>query len=279
MPRGHRYDRQYCSETCRALAVGDRRRARLEREQWEAEHPEQAAAEQEEFQRWQEGLVALAAAAAVGKPERSEHVARLQARAERCAFRKWHPDLTSESRGYWTACDKPFAPGEVIYRRADHGLSHGTVLPFCAEHRCGQSDGFHNRDAPPGQYYPACRCPDDEHGVRHWLKPEPCAYCGRLVSNDRESADPKRFTQAWHYWRKNGSKVVRTFCSEDCRRAVFDILAKAKRLAARADARAGRKCEDCGETLDADRSDARYCSPACRQRAYRRRRLSGPPAG
>lgn len=31
-------------------------------------------------------------------------------------------------------------------------------------------------------------------------------------------------------------------------------------------------CESCGETFSGVRSDARYCSPACRQRAYRERR-------
>jgi hypothetical protein len=30
-------------------------------------------------------------------------------------------------------------------------------------------------------------------------------------------------------------------------------------------------CRGCGEVLDGKRSDARYCSPACRQRAYRAR--------
>ena len=35
--------------------------------------------------------------------------------------------------------------------------------------------------------------------------------------------------------------------------------------------RAGRDCESCGDTFTPPRSDARYCSPACRQKAYRER--------
>ncbi len=33
----------------------------------------------------------------------------------------------------------------------------------------------------------------------------------------------------------------------------------------------GRECEGCGRTFNAYRIDQRYCSPRCRQRAYRRR--------
>lgn len=33
-----------------------------------------------------------------------------------------------------------------------------------------------------------------------------------------------------------------------------------------------RVCPECGEVLYASRPEARYCRPACRQRAYRRRR-------
>jgi hypothetical protein len=35
--------------------------------------------------------------------------------------------------------------------------------------------------------------------------------------------------------------------------------------------RANKACPSCGETFTPPRSDGRYCSPACRQRAYRKR--------
>jgi hypothetical protein len=37
-----------------------------------------------------------------------------------------------------------------------------------------------------------------------------------------------------------------------------------------------RKCAACREWFSPTRSDARYCSPGCKQRAYRRRRKPGP---
>ena len=45
----------------------------------------------------------------------------------------------------------------------------------------------------------------------------------------------------------------------------------ARRREERRVARAGRVCPVCGVAFDPPRSDARYCSAACRQRAYRRR--------
>lgn len=35
-------------------------------------------------------------------------------------------------------------------------------------------------------------------------------------------------------------------------------------------------CEDCGRSANGSRSDARYCSNACRQRAYRERSKPRP---
>jgi hypothetical protein len=40
-------------------------------------------------------------------------------------------------------------------------------------------------------------------------------------------------------------------------------------------ARADRRCEVCGVTFTPPRSDGRYCSNACRQDAYRKRKLGG----
>lgn len=37
----------------------------------------------------------------------------------------------------------------------------------------------------------------------------------------------------------------------------------------------GKPCEMCGETVTTGRADSRYCGPACRQKAYRRRSSTG----
>ena len=55
------------------------------------------------------------------------------------------------------------------------------------------------------------------------------------------------------------------YCTPFCQRAA--------RYAKGREARAlePRECEQCSETFEPTRSDARYCSSACRQRAYRQR--------
>jgi hypothetical protein len=49
------------------------------------------------------------------------------------------------------------------------------------------------------------------------------------------------------------------------------VRANAERAAARARARAGRKCEVCGKRLTVARSTARFCGPTCRSKAFRAR--------
>jgi hypothetical protein len=62
-------------------------------------------------------------------------------------------------------------------------------------------------------------------------------------------------------------------CSGPCRRA---IDAKRKRLnrARERQCRLSHICETCAAKFTPTRSDARYCSNACRQDAYRKRKLS-----
>jgi hypothetical protein len=102
-----------------------------------------------------------------------------------------------------------------------------------------------------------------------WIKRDgfgrTCETCGRRVAFDYDEprllddADPPPDPPPG--WR-------RAFCSEVCAYR-FHNRVRDERAAA---ARAGRSCEQCGETFDATRSDQRYCSPACKQRAYRERR-------
>lgn len=71
----------------------------------------------------------------------------------------------------------------------------------------------------------------------------PCAGCGRMVVH----------LPTWrHDW---------VACSPRCRRRVY-----------RGNVWGRSTCDGCGEAFDASRADARYCSSACRQRAYRQRR-------
>jgi hypothetical protein len=56
------------------------------------------------------------------------------------------------------------------------------------------------------------------------------------------------------------------------RRRARREAAAARARATRAEARASQRCERCDASIEADRGDARYCSNACRQAAYRQRK-------
>jgi hypothetical protein len=75
----------------------------------------------------------------------------------------------------------------------------------------------------------------------------PCETCGRevyFVSANKDEA------------------TTRVFCCDDCR----DRAPKSRVVGPHE-----KVCEVCGEAFEARRSDAKTCSPACRQRAYRQR--------
>jgi endogenous inhibitor of DNA gyrase (YacG/DUF329 family) len=77
-----------------------------------------------------------------------------------------------------------------------------------------------------------------------------CDGCGRPVHNEINGVDRKY-----------------TFCSESCQKVAKSKIARDSR----SQARAHRDCESCGKLFEPSRDDARFCSVACKQRAYRRR--------
>lgn len=272
-----RWDRFYCSTSCRVRAHHEREDAKLERAAWEAEHPEEAAKERAEYEAWAERTRSMARTIARSQgrnPEHDKKARELKLHAERCA-----------------TCERSFGSGDTIYRRREFGGVEGPLLPYCEDHRCRQPEGRHNKDAPEGRYYPACQC---DNG---WDKPEPCESCGRLVSYDVDT-HPARFTkdrttaaqaeqrrrwaaeirrlpvdeqrEAWRELPREG-RIVRTFCSDGCKRAEANARIRANRPE-----RAPSKCISCDRGFMPSRADSLYCSSACRQRAYRdRKRLSG----
>ena len=261
LPDGHRYHRRYCSSTCRVRAHNTREQKRLERAAWEAENPEEARRQAGEKEKSWKALVAAMRAI----PENSdEAVARrkrkqeCRSRAALCAARIWHPENKTASD-----CTNVFGSGDVIYRRRGFTWDvTSEVLPHCREHRCTQSDGRHNRDAPEGSYYPGCWCDD-----QRWDDPQPCIGCARLVSHPKRAAWRGRYgrydydAQLW--------VMPEIFCSEHCRRIVFCTKRKAKHLSERGDNE--RTCSVCKRMFKGRRADASYCSEACRQGAYRQR--------
>jgi len=78
---------------------------------------------------------------------------------------------------------------------------------------------------------------------------EPCAHCGRPTIRD-----------LGHRNRKH------TFCSQPCESAYHNHRKRKPKER--------KLCEVCGEEFTAKRVDAKTCSQACKQKAYRRRRAS-----
>jgi hypothetical protein len=61
--------------------------------------------------------------------------------------------------------------------------------------------------------------------------------------------------------------IGRGLCSPSCERLARNAELRERRRSSRGE----RICEDCGGTFTPPRADGRYCSAACRQRAYRKR--------
>ncbi len=78
----------------------------------------------------------------------------------------------------------------------------------------------------------------------NWSIPRDCENCGRPVYHDNRRRIPKR--------------VV---CSHQCRSAIYNHFSRPRAKP--------RPCEICGEEFQPKRFDARHCSSACRQKAYR----------
>ena len=78
----------------------------------------------------------------------------------------------------------------------------------------------------------------------------PCAGCNRPVV----------------FGLSGGQYRTRVYCSDECRKT----YAKQRRKSARSEAWE-KTCEVCDSEFVAKRSDAKTCSPACRQKAYRNR--------
>jgi len=117
-----------------------------------------------------------------------------------------------------------------------------------------------------GSYSRCLTCGPDldatEWGIPRWLGPLPCEGCTRPVYFRPYEARSRRAPP--------GVYVRWVVCSTRCYQDVKHREQKAKRDAGRDPI----DCIACGERVDARRRDARYCSPSCRQKAYRGRAAS-----
>jgi hypothetical protein len=85
----------------------------------------------------------------------------------------------------------------------------------------------------------------EEAWQRPWGAPRPCAHCRRPIFN------------------RQPTKGAALMCGPECRQAA--------RYARLRIVRPTRACAQCQKPFVPRRDDARFCSVACKQRAYRRR--------
>jgi hypothetical protein len=139
-------------------------------------------------------------------------------------------------------CKRALADGEPIYRAStcssDPRFHYHTVAHVCAN--C----------APQWDHV----SPSIGRILSYHFRssPKPCGKCGRPVFQTLQRREPEIIA-----------------CSPACRKAQHNAraIAQMKRL------RGERKCE-CGKMIfPPTRSDARFCSNACRQKAYRARQV------
>jgi hypothetical protein len=149
----------------------------------------------------------------------------------------------------------------------------GVTLARVSGARCSERDCRRLlMDGEPIYWHPAfgsCwtghgRCLDCIGGgrPRAWCGPRPCPVCERPVYDalgDRYGGrrDPR----------------LRPLCSTRC----SSVYYSRRRQGWSAEALT-RDCATCGERFEATRRDAVTCSPACRQKAYRRRAAEGRAA-
>ena len=139
-------------------------------------------------------------------------------------------------------CRKAFDPSEPLWRvRKNMGRGY-MIVPVCFT--CFKAT-YVPAWGQGKKYY--------VYNVRQYLRrSEECEGCGRPVH------DP---------WPTPPNKE-RVFCCGDCQHKAE--LRSHRR--GRAEARSGRQCDECGEVYDPTRSDGKFCGPACKQKAYRKRR-------
>jgi hypothetical protein len=86
---------------------------------------------------------------------------------------------------------------------------------------------------------------------RRWLDPRPCDRCSRLIYRE--------------YPPRKGSRFFA--CSIECRQAIHNANYRKRHPRRRGE----RTCLDCGEVFTPKKRNSKFCSIACKQRAYRAR--------
>jgi hypothetical protein len=163
-------------------------------------------------------------------------------------------------------CERPFAPDDPVWlqrvsvgRGMFGGGSQNYLVPICKE--C--IFGTHMYEWSGGSY----ECYNFREPWMFEHKGRECQGCGRKVH--------QRARVIWDRGVKEARRVLRNrkivACCGECRDKVAKPAASKAARDRRTAERGTRECEECGETFEPSRTDGKFCRPACRQKAYRKR--------
>jgi hypothetical protein len=284
LPDGHRRDRWYCSSTCRVRASAWRRGPEGERERQLQREWEQS----DEGRAWVAEVKALSAF--LGDPTNKATVDRVQRAArtgETCAICQrtlgnlifWRQVDTGEQTDERQEDQRRCAP---VCPECHAGAACSAYLhqPFLCERCCSyggewvydlSGSWFHRRwscrEAGPAHRNLYC----EKCHPRQWVTGR-CPGCERTVMVRGHGNRHWRYSNEWEASPDRHAEQL-VFCSVRCRSRIDRAAAATRRAEQRAEG-APYLCAGCSEVLDGHRADTRYCSPACRQRAYRRRKAA-----
>lgn len=116
---------------------------------------------------------------------------------------------------------------------------------------------------------------------RRWTQEFLCIDCvnnrGRYEDVPWSTWCARQMGRTWRDYQNWCAHCGRPFLGVATRRWCSEACGEAARAARRDRTRPpipARRCEMCGELIDATRGDAKFCSSACRQKAYRQRKAA-----
>lgn len=151
------------------------------------------------------------------------------------------------------------------------------------EHFCNSSSGKScyecNRDFKSGEpIYRARKAVLVGRGVfRHYSISmlSFCHECRPYICYDEGQCEICRQT-VFYPWDRVERRHI--FCSDDCNKQYWARYQREKRLTER-EVTCQKVCQSCDRGFSASRSDTKFCSPACKQKHYRQRRLEPREGG
>ena len=158
----------------------------------------------------------------------------------------------SSGHAHCQKCDRDLEAGEPAYRMrryVGNGLLGG--WRFAMQTMCRTCADIPWPPAPSLRQL--LRGPQGPYVLSEWE----CAQCQRPLYLPRDRT-----------WRRH------PFCSGGCAREFYAAAQRNKRAERRPSGQR-RNCATCGAPVTTGRADSRFCSSACRQKAYRKRVTAG----